>query len=407
MISRLWSAGNYMLDAFAISLLLVFLKNETAVPLMWLWLLLSFGAAALAFTLFLKFSYHVMGAALVAAVTLIAAMLLGMPIWLAVVLGILTLYRLHARFSVFDGDGQQEGHFLLVFILLFSVALVISLFNPQVENSEEIFAIAIAATGFYVCFRLLYRYIQTRKEGTSFSMLAVGTAIVIGSASLSGFLVYFLAEDARRLAGWVLGSVLKIVLWPFAGLMEKLTEYLSGLSTEQEMKETLEKLNPETLAEQEGQASFQPEAADFPVELMLAAILLVFFILLVFWLVKNKPEKEEQQEKGAAETQRYPTSSAEEPSEQLTRVQYAELDVEAVRKAYRAFEQQADAAGLGRKEYETVREWMNRMSWTVSESFFKTYDLVRYGSRTLTELEGEPFLEEIKKIKEKYLKEYV
>ncbi|WKA49907.1 hypothetical protein QWY22_13465 [Planococcus liqunii] len=407
MISRLWSAGNYMLDAFAISLLLVFLKNETAVPLMWLWLLLSFGAAALAFTLFLKFSYHVMGAALVAAVILIAAMLLGMPIWLAVVLGILTLYRLHARFSVFDGDGQQEGHFLLVFILLFSVALVISLFNPQVENSEEIFAIAIAATGFYVCFRLLYRYMQTRKEGTSFLMLAVGTAIVIGSASLSGFFVYFLAEDARRLAGWILGGVLKIALWPFAGLMEKLTEYLSGLSTEQEMKETLENLDPETLAEEEGQASFQPEAADFPVEFMLAAILLVFFILLVFWLVKNKPEKEEQQEKGAAETRRYPTSSAEEPSEQLTRVQYAELDVEAVRKAYRAFEQQADAAGLGRKEYETVREWMNRMSWTVSESFFKTYDLVRYGSGTLTELEGEPFLEEIKKIKEKYLKEYV
>lgn len=407
MISRLWSAGNYMLDAFAISLLLVFIQNETAIPLMWLWLLLSFGAAALAFALFLKFSYHVMGAALVAAMILTAAMVLGMPVWLAVVLGMLTLYRLHSRFSVFDGDGQQEGHFLLVFVLLFSVALVISLFNPRAENSEEIFAIAMAATGFYVCFRLLYRYMLTRKEGVSFSLMAVGMSTVIGSASLSGFLVYLLAEDARRMAGWVLGSVLQIVLWPFAGLMEKLTKYLSGLSTEQEMKETLEKLDPETVAEEEAQASFQPEAADFPVEFILAAVLLIFFALLVIWLVKNKPEKEGPANKGAAVSHRYPTTAANEPSLQPAPVQYAELDVEAVRKAYRAFEQEADAAGLGRKEYETVREWMDRMSWTVSESFFKTYDLVRYGSETLTASEGEPFLAEIKKIKEKYLKEYV
>lgn len=407
MISRLWSAGNYMLDAFAISLLLVFIKNETAVPLMSLWLLLSLGAAVLAFVLFLKFSYHVLGTALVAAVIFITALVLGVPIWLAVVLGMLTLYRLHARFSVFDSESHQEGHFLLVFVLLFSAALVISLFNPRVENSEEIFAIAIAAAGFYVCFRLLYRYMQTRKEGVSFSVMAIGTSLVISSASLSGFLVYFLAEDARRLAGWVLGGILQIVLWPFAGLMEKLTEYLSGLSTEQEMKETLEKLDPETLAEEEGQASFQPKDVDFPVEFMLAAILLVFFALLVFWLLKNKPEKEEQQEKGAAKTQRYPITSADEPSEQPTQVQYAEMDVEAVRKAYRAFEQEAETAGLGRKEHETVREWMNRMTWNVSEGFFKTYDLVRYGSGTLTESEGEPFLEEIKKIKEKYLKEYV
>ncbi|QDY44613.1 DUF4129 domain-containing protein [Planococcus glaciei] len=126
--------------------------------------------------------------------------------------------------------------------------------------------------------------------------------------------------------------------------------------------------------------------------------------MLVIWLVKNKPEKEEPANKGAAVSHRYPTTAANEPSLQPAPVQYAELDVEAVRKAYRALEQEADAAGLGRKEYETVREWMDRMSWTVSESFFKTYDLVRYGSETLTASEGEPFLKEIKKIKEKIFK---
>ena len=406
MTSRFWSAGNYLLDAFAISLVLVFINNETAMPLVWIWLLLSLGTAVFSFIAFLKFPYHLAGAGFIAAIVMVAAIGSGVPVWLAAAMGMLALYRLHARFSVFDGGDLQDGRFLLVFVLLFSIALVVSLFNPQAESTGEIYTIAVCAITFYVVFRLFYRYMQTRREGVSFSMMAVAAFGVIGLSAISAFLVFSLAEDARKIAGLALSGILQIVLWPFAGLMEKITEYFSGLSTEQEMKETLEKMEPEKKSE-EAQAAFQPAAADFPVEFMLAGILVVLFVLLVLWLMKAKPEKKREKEKEAAEIERYAATSANGQDLQPDTIRYSEMDVQAVREAYRSFEKDAQTAGQGRKEFETVREWMNRMKWTVPDSFFNMYDLVRYGSGTVTESEAVPFLTEIKKIKEKYFKEDV
>lgn len=395
-----------MLDAFVFSLLLVFINNETAIPLTWIWLILSFMAAVFAFFAFLKIPYHVAGAAILAAIIGGVAVIIGVPVWLAAAMGMLILYRLHVRFSIFDGGDHQDGHFLLVFILVLIIALVISLFNPQGQGIREIYTIAVGATGFYVVFRLLYRYMQTQRDGVPFSMMAVAAFGVIGSAAMSGFLVYFLAEDTRKMAGMALGGILQLVLWPFAGLMEKAAEYLSGLSSEQEMMETMEKLEPEKSSE-EAQAISQPAAADFPVELMLAGILAVSFVLLLLWLMKTIPEKESPKEVSAAAIKRLAATSVNGQNQLVEAIRYSEMDLQVIRKAYRDFEKEAAIADQGRKEFETVREWMHRMNWQVPESFYKTYDLVRYGSGTVPESEAEPFLNEIKKIKEKFLKEYV
>jgi MFS family permease len=406
MISRFWSAGNYLLDAFVISLVLVTINNEPAIPLAWIWLILSAGAAIFSFFFFLKFPYQLLPAGGIAVLVLALAIVVGVPVWLAVVMGLLTLYRLHARFSVFDDGDFHDGHFLLVFVLLFSGALVVSMFNPQADKTDDFYALAIAATAFYVLFRLFYRYMQTRREGVAFAMTAAAALSVIGLSGLCGFLVYFLAEGARKIAGLALGGILQIVLWPFSGLMEKVTEYLSGLSTEQEMKETLGKLEPEKMPE-ETPSLGNPAAADFPVELMLAGILAVFFVLLVLWLLKIKPEKEQLKEKESIKIERYATPSVNVQQQPSLYGIYSEMDLQIIREAYRSFEQEAKAAGLGRKEFETVREWTERMNWNISDGFFKTYELVRYGAGKVAEIEAEPFLAEIKKIKEKYLKEHV
>ena len=50
-----------------------------------------------------------------------------------------------------------------------------------------------------------------------------------------------------------------------------------------------------------------------------------------------------------------------------------------------------------------VKEWFSRMGWGKNENLFSTYDKARYGAMTLTEEEGRRFVEDLNKIREKYL----
>lgn len=403
--SRFLSAVNYMLDAFAISLALVFIDKETAIPLAIVWIILSALIAMVSFTVFLKRDYQPKLAIAIVLVVMALSIIAGASIFIFAAFSMMAMYRLHARFSMADDSSSRDGRFLMVFVLIFSAMMFFSLINPKADEDSLLYPIAIATIIFYVIARLLYRYIASRNDGALFSHVLLSIGGILGLSAAGGWLVYGLGENARQLAGSMLGGFVSIILWPFAGLLENITEYLSGLSTEEEMQENLDKMDSEDAAKETHEA-VEFATAEFDYSVLVIIVLLVFLFLLILWLRKVKPEKESRKEESTAEIQRFETAAMEE-QQHSSALSYSKVDLDIIREAFRDFETLAADKGKGRHSYETVREWLQRMDWPVAEPFFNTYDFVRYGNGQISEQEAFPFLEEINKINEKYLKENV
>lgn len=403
--SRFLCAVNYMLDAFAIALFLAFIDRETIIPLAIVWLMLSALTAITSYVVFRKREYQRGIAIAIVLVIMALCIAAGTSLFVFAAFSILAMYRLHARFSV-DGDSSRDGKFMMFFVLMFSVMMFFKLINPMSDKDSLLYPIAVTALIFYVITRMTYRYLSSRNDGARFSHVLLSIGGILGLSAAGGWLVYGLGEYARQLAGWVLGGVVRIILWPFAGLLENITEYLSGLSTEEEMQETLDKMDSEEAAKETTEAvGFA--SAEFDYSVLVIIVLLIFLVLLVLWLRKVKPEKESKNEEGKVEIQRFKTADAKEQQPNSSAASYSKVDLDIIREAFRDFETLAAGKGKGRHSYETVREWLQRMDWPADEPFFNTYDFVRYGNGQISEQQAFPFLEELNKINEKYLKENV
>ena len=70
--------------------------------------------------------------------------------------------------------------------------------------------------------------------------------------------------------------------------------------------------------------------------------------------------------------------------------------------AYKEFEEEAQFSQAPRLSGETVKEWFSRMDWGQNDVLFNTYDKVRYGSQTVSVEEGNHFIAELDKIRNKY-----
>lgn len=407
MTPRLASSGKFIFDAFSISFLLVFIGDGTSSPLAFLWLGACFGISAAAFLAFWKLPYRSGISAAIALCGFLAAFLLGMPLWLAAALCALAIFMLHARFSEYDSSTGQDGNTLLVWVLLFASALVFDILTPPRGASREIYAIILAAFSFYVLFHLLYRFLLSRSGGTKLWQAAASGVTVLSISAAVAFAVYLLGPGARNFAGAAAGWLLHGILWPFAPLMDKVADYFSGLSQSQEAKETFSELQPPEVPEEMQQTAAASSYAGLPFELFFAAGMVVAAVLLILYIRRTKPEKQTAATASPVEEMRGISSKTQEHTDAGAKVQYSEMQLELVRQSYRKFEQEAEAAGLGRKPHETVREWISRMGWPTTEAFFQTYEGVRYGAGTVSKQEALPFLEEIKIIKEKYFQEEV
>ncbi|MGI2327378.1 hypothetical protein [Planococcus sp. YIM B11945] len=404
MTSRFVSAGNYLLDVLVLSLLLVFIDVETVLPFAFMWIVLSFIAGVASFAVFIKRPYEPKWSVIIAVIVMGSGLAFGVEVWQVGIFAAFTIYRLHMRFSVSDSDQESDKIYLLKFMMVFITVLFISLLNPSGGKTSVIYAIAIFTVSFYVAIRLLQRYISAAEQGAKLKLVFTSLAGILGGAAASSALVYWVADDARHLVGSALGGILNIVLWPFAQLMDKVLVFLTGLSTEQEKQETMDKLQVGEAPEQTG--GYQSTTPDFPIEWFVWSGLIVAAVLLVMWFRKSKLEKEEQKKQSLVDIQHFSAATAEKPSKK-TAIRYEDVDLHLIRETFRDFEKLAAELNQGRKEHETVREWIRRMKWSASDSFYKTYDLVRYGNSQVSHSQAAPFLNEIQELKEKYLKKDV
>ena len=408
MSSRLNAGAKFVMDAFAISFIAIIFTDETLHPLLLWWPLLSFGAAVAAFLLFAKLPYTILAGTALAAGAALGAAALGFPLWLAAGLLLAALYRLHERFSGRDDGSEALGKPMLWIIGLFTAALFTALFNPSPETDRILYGLFAASIATNVLLSLGYRYVLHRAEGVALPQFAAVGSFVLAAGGLTALMVYSIAENVRQGAGAAAGWLLHLMLSPFSGLMEKLGASLSVLSSSEKARETIDKMGP-TESIEESELAAATAAADFPVEIMLAAVLLVFAIVLVLWLRKWRAEKKEPDTQQPIAVERMEMNSAKPLSVEETETNRFSkaVDLQRIRAVYRDFELQADAAGLGRSPSETVREWTARMGWQVSEQFFATYEFVRYGQGEVSANEAHPFLEEIAELSEKNFKEKV
>lgn len=407
MMARLVSAIYFMLDAFTISLVLVFVSNETSLPAVWSWLLAAVLMASVSFLLFSKRSYRlawVVGIAIMAAAGMWAA---GVSMWMALILGMLSVYLLHVRYSVLYEEINHGYQFLMKFLVVFSIIWVILLLNPEQQTSRLLFTIVPVAVLFYIASHLLYGYIRSKADGARFGQVAGAFGILAALPALAAIGVFWIADEVRTLAGWAVGGAARLLFWPLALLLEQVTNFLSGLSTEEEMQETLDKLGPDAEAGSNDTAVSEAAPTDFPVEIFLGIVVLACAIVLVLWLRKVKPDSQERAEENKVDIKRHNHISAERLVPHDSARPSQNLDLHHIREVFRKLELLAKEQQLGRENYETVREWATRMQWNVTDSFFATYDQVRYGDKQLPERQAEEFISEISEIKRKYFKENV
>lgn len=403
MTARFSSASAYIQDAFIISFIFLFIDADARFPLVLIWLGLVLATALIAAAVSWRKPYNPATVLIAAGLVMALSLFAGVTIGTFIVLTILSLYRLHARFSEIEDKSTGESFFLILFLVVFTIALVLSIFNPLGSSHILLFPVAAAAIIFYTVSRLFYRYLNARQEGAKFRYVLIGSTGIIAISGLAAFLVYLLADESRQLAGSILGGILAVVLWPFAGVLNWLVNLVNGFSSEEDMQDNLS--NMEEQAEQTEDLPYSG-GMEFDYTIIAGIGIVLAVIIGILLIRKIKPDLANQKEESIAEISRFSevADKAEEPEPARG---YNLVDIHEIRKAFREFEKQATEAEKGRMEHETVREWAHREELPFTEIFFRTYDKVRYSDGLIATSEASPFVEELEKINKKYFKENV
>ncbi|WP_422123680.1 hypothetical protein DHX103_02405 [Planococcus sp. X10-3] len=401
MTARFSSASAYMLDAFLIAFVLLFLEGGGEIPLALIWLALTFVTAFAAVMISWRKPYRTLPVMFAAVIIMAAALAAGVTFSIFIVLTILSLYRLHARFSENEDGSEGEGRFLVLFLLTMTFALIITLVNPATDPQNLIWALSMSAIIFYTLSRLLFRYLDAKNDGGKlWHALAAGLGIILLSGGAAA-VVYLLADKVRHVAGEVLGVIVFFVLWPFSGLYDRFGDFIASEALE--MESTEGKIEPES-SDTELFSGAETMEFDYTVGTAIVVLLLLIGgILLIRKIRKNTEQKVEER---TAEISRF-TTQPEAPVEPPAVHNHDMVDIHEIRRAFREFEREALTAQKGRLEHETIREWAQREDVQVSQSFFNTYDKVRYGNGGIAAIDAIPFLEELEKIKMILLKENV
>ncbi|MCM3610654.1 hypothetical protein M4S82_05275 [Planococcus sp. MERTA32b] len=404
MTARFSSATAYIQDAFLISFVFLFIDAGARFPLVLIWLGLVLATALTAAAISWRKPYNPVPVLMAAGLVMSLSLLAGVTAGTFIVLTIISLYRLHARFSEIEDKSSGESSFLILYLVIFTIALILSIFNPLGSSQLLLFPVAAAAIIFYTVSRFFYRYFAAKREGAKFWQALAGSAGVIAFSGTAAFIVYLLADEARQLAGTIFGGILAVVLWPFAGVLNWLVNIVKGLSNEEEMQENLS--NMEQQAEQTEDIPYSPGALEFDYTIVAGIGIVLAVIIGILLIRKIKPDIADQKEESVAEVTRF-SEVADKTRDPEPARGYELVDIHEIRKAFRKFETKAIEAEKGRLEHETVREWAKREELPFTEFFFRTYDKVRYSDGLIAVSEASPFVEELEKINKNFFTENV
>ncbi|GAB3803096.1 DUF4129 domain-containing protein [Virgibacillus kimchii] len=222
----------------------------------------------------------------------------------------------------------------------------------------------------------------------------------LGLLAAGAGLLFLIFEGIRFIIVTAFQGILDIIGGIIAGFAQ-LFDFLEPQEMErmeEELQEGGENPAAEYWNEMEGQ-SFIEVITPY----VLIAIALLFLSILIFWIWKNRHNRFKKVEKNDSVSY-----SSEEMAPQSSTSSFArwrnsflKKPDHPVRKMVYQFERTASKHRRGRRQFETVEDWMERIGLAAD---FTIYERVRYGEADVSEKEVNQLKEQIRKM-EKELKE--
>src|SRR5690606_28934231 len=150
------------------------------------------------------------------------------------------------------------------------------------------------------------------------------------------------------------------------------------------MEANRDKLEP---AEEQTEIMAYTGGVEFDYTIVAGIAVLLLVIGGIFLIRRIKPDSGIAKDEPVAEISRFASEAelAEDPEPARA---YTPVDIHELRIVYRDFEYMALRCEKGRMNHETVREWAERAGLPFTQSFFRTYDKVRYSDGQIAKSEA-------------------
>lgn len=399
---RLISSERTVLELFLIVYPFLFVTVNAVVSSHYMWLLLSVFTGILTYLLFGKIEYS-FGIGIGIAMLLTAPFYFnGMPLTVVISLFIYSFWRLNANF----GNTKSHGWpFLLLNTILFTFFYLITKLIFVNANPHEVMNIHVVLFGITTLFYFVNRFTVIGLIGRrlkNFSITDTGKMFggLLGLGFLTFFAVYFLVQPIRL-------SIVAIATFLFSGIFmlfgKMVTPFIDWViaKLDEARAKGLEGAEDEFIyidfSMQDEKIIFGATFKDTELLIITGIILAILFLFMI--IVKGR-KKAMLHEQGSGFSSRSLGRGNEMKKKQLI-YDYSQAE-NTIRNAYKKFEEAAQLSKVPRLRGETVKEWFSRMGWETDELLFDTYDLVRYGSKAVTEEEGMKFVDSLEKIKNNY-----
>lgn len=398
------SFGKFLQDVWLVSFLLVFGQNETNIPMAFVWIMILFFIGVGSTLLFRRTGYQIAVNVVVAFVVGGTVFLFDAPFWLFALIIAFAIWRIQERFAKVQEDATHDGLFFTLLVVFFALTYFLATVINNKAGIQESIILVVLGLLLFVLDRMIVQWLRSKGVNqVPFSKLIVAYVAIMGSASIAFGLIAVVGSKSREVFVSVFGGIFQVLLYPVGSLMEWLRSIFNNQVRPLEPRET----------ETQGEMKFEEnekvvnelatESLNIPWFAIIGSVCIAVIVILVWRLAKHKIEPLEIEEVNA-QFERSQVEHTSKKEEQSIAWNYS-MDTNIVREAYRDFEKQAAQVGLFRKQNETIREWFSRQEWTVPERFYDVYDIVRYSGESMNEQDGKWFIQELKKIFEKYFQE--
>jgi len=367
-----------------------------------MWFLLSIFTGILTYLLFGKIEYSIGIGIGIAMLLTVPFYFNGMPIIVVISLFLYSFWRLNANFSNTKSHGWP---FLLLNTILFTFFYLITKLIFVNANPYEVMKIHVALFGITTIFYFVIRFTVIGLIGRRLKNFSLTDTVemfggLLGLGFLTFFAVYFMVQPIRL-------SIVAIVTFLFSGIFmligKTVTPFIDWFiaKLDEARAKSLEGVEEEFIfidfSMQDERVVFGATFKDTELLIITGIILAILFLFII--IVKGR-KTAMLHDKGLGFTYRSHGRGKVMKKKQLI-YDYSQAE-NAIRNAFKIFEEAAQLSKVPRLRGETVKEWFSRMGWETDELLFNTYDSVRYGAKSVTEEEGIKFVDDLEKIKNKY-----
>ncbi|MBO8178201.1 MAG: hypothetical protein H0Z31_12180 [Bacillus sp. (in: Bacteria)] len=322
--------------------------------------------------------------------------------WLITLVTLIFLvWRINSYFQLEAKLFEVNGGYTLLFYLNLVVAIIVTVYKNQDHLLALllllfIFQLTIISIGTMVQRLLLSeKPLSKLKKRNALSLLLFGGFFTLGVG------LFILTSPLIKS---VFIKFFRKILLVISYAVEIIITFIISLLPKEKMQRNLEslklKLQEDNVLRPE--QFVHHETVSFPIVEIFIALLVVGII--VYLMKKRTSELIFEEETTLVSSQT--TKSINDSQHPINRsiVEYS-ISVGEVREQVLALEQLSMKEGQGRKKFESIRDWFERIGLNETEDFFETYEKVRYGDELIPMEMIEQFKKRVKALKDEHFLE--